>query len=195
MSTSSRRACLPVRRPRRRPHRRLPPPHLPPRGPAVGRLWWAGQRVADLARGFVDTFLRDNRFLPPVLALLALFVFAWVLAGVFLGGTDEQKPVAHRSEIAQADGAGGSDPAAPEIDNPNVDSYAAYRSKDPFREIIAKDTTVPEGTASVPAEQPTGAAETNGGRRGNGGNKRGGGSGREGFARRQGGTPGPHPEK
>ena len=143
----------------------------------MGRLRWAGQRVADLARGFVDTFLRDNRFLPPVLALLALFVFAWVLAGVFLGGTDEQKPVAHRSEIAQADGAGGSDPAAPEVDNPNVDSYAAYRSKDPFRQIMAEGTTTPEGTtattpeqtASAPPEQTTGAGRTNGGRRGGGG--------------------------
>src|SRR5919107_6338257 len=167
-STSSRRACLPVLRPRRRPLRRLPPRPLPPRGLLVDRLRWAGRRVVDLGRGIVDTFLRDNRVLPPVLALLALFVFAWVLAGVFLGGTDEQKPVAHRSEIAQADGAGGSDPAAPEVDNPNVDSYAAYRSKDPFREIIAEGTTTLEGTALVPAEQTTGTGGTNGGRRGGG---------------------------
>ena len=129
----------------------------------MGRLRWAGRRVADVARGFVDTFLRDNRLLPPVLALLALFVFAWVLAGVFLGGTDEQKPVAHRSEIAQADGAGGSDPAAPEIDNPNVDSYAAYRSKDPFRRILVFARTTPEGTASTPAGTTTRGAGPSGG--------------------------------
>ena len=110
-------------------------------------------------KGLVDTFLRDNRLLPPVLALLALFVFAWVLAGVFLGGTDDQKPVAHRSEIAQADGAGSSDPAAPEVDNPNVDSYAAYRSKDPFRQIIAEGTTTPEGTASLPRNRPRAQGE------------------------------------
>jgi hypothetical protein len=134
----------------------------------VASLRWVGRRVADLGRGLVDTFLRDNRLLPPVLALLALFVFAWVLAGVFLGGTGEQKPVAHRSEIAQANGAGGSDPAAPEVDNPNVDSYAAYRSKDPFREIIAVAATTPEGTASAPAEQTTGTGGANGGRRGDG---------------------------
>jgi hypothetical protein len=124
--------------------------------------------VADLARGLVDTFLRDNRVLPPVLALLALFVFAWVLAGVFVGRTDQQKPVAHRSEIAQAVGAGGSDPAAPQVDNPNVDSYAAYRSKDPFRQIMAEGTTTLEGTASVPAEQTTGTGGADGGRRGGG---------------------------
>ncbi|HKH36748.1 MAG TPA: hypothetical protein VKA82_06180 [Rubrobacter sp.] len=134
----------------------------------MASLRWLGHRVADLARGFVDTFLRDNRLLPPVLALLALFVFAWVLAGVFLGGTDNQKPVAHRSEIAQANGAGSTDPAAPEVDNPNVDSYAAYRSKDPFRQIMAEGTTTPEGTASAPAEQTTGTGAADGGRRGNG---------------------------
>jgi Bacterial TSP3 repeat len=140
----------------------------------VDRLRWIGRRLVDLGRGIVDTFLRDNRVLPPVLALLALFVFAWVLAGVFLGGTDDQKPVAHRSEIAQADGAGGSDPAAPEVDNPNVDSYAAYRSKDPFRQIVAEGTTTlegtvattSEGTVSAPAEQTTGTGGANGGRRG-----------------------------
>jgi hypothetical protein len=138
--------------------------------------------VVDLGRGFVDTFLRDNRLLPPLLALLALFVFAWVLAGVFLGGTDDQKPVAHRSEIAQANGAGGSDPAAPEIDNPNVDSYAAYRSKDPFRQIIAEVATTQEVTASAPAEQTTtGSGRPNGGRSTNGGNRRAGDSDRDGL--------------
>jgi hypothetical protein len=138
----------------------------------VDRLRWVGRRVVDLGRGIVDTFLRDNRVLPPVLALLALIVFAWVLAGVFLGGTDEQKPVAHRSEIAQADGAGGSDPAAPQVDNPNVDSYAAYRSKDPFRQIMAEGTTTPEGTASAPPEPTTGSGGQNGDRPSNGGNRR-----------------------
>ena len=134
----------------------------------MDRLRGVGYRVADLARGFVDTFLRGNRLLPPVLALLALFVFAWVLAGVFVGRAHHQKPVAHRSEIAQTDGAGGSNPAAPEVANPDVDTYRAYRSKDPFREIIAAATTTQEGTSSAPAEQTTGSGGPNGGRRGNG---------------------------
>ena len=139
----------------------------------VARLRWVGLRVADLGRGIADTLLRDNRILPPVLALLALFVFAWVLAGVFLGGSDDQKPVAHRSEIAQANGEAGSDPAAPAIDNPNVDSYAAYRSKDPFRQIFAIDQTTPEGTVSPPPEQTTtGPGGPNGDGPANGGNRR-----------------------
>jgi hypothetical protein len=134
----------------------------------VASLRWAGRRVADLGRALVDTFLRDNRLLPPVLALLALFVFAWVVAGVFVGRSDDQEPVAHRSEIAQTDDAGESDPPAPEIDNPNVDSYAAYRSKDPFRQVIAFAETTQEGTASAPAERTTGAGGANGGRGGGG---------------------------
>jgi thrombospondin type 3 repeat protein len=142
----------------------------------VASRQWVGHRVGDLARAFVDTFLRDNRLLPPVLALLALFVFAWVLAGVFVGRTNDQKPVANRSEIAQADDPGGSNPAAPEVDNPNVDSYAAYRSKDPFRQIMAEGTTTPEGTtpegtATVPEQPTTGAEGTSGGRRGDGGDE------------------------
>jgi hypothetical protein len=121
----------------------------------VASLRGIGRRVADLGRGFVDTFLRDNKLLPPILALLALFVFAWVLAGAFVGGTGDQKSVAHRSELAQADGGGGSNPPAPQVENRNVNSYAAYRSKDPFREIIAEASTTPEGTPSVPTEQTT----------------------------------------
>ena len=118
----------------------------------MASLRWVGRRVADLGRAFVDTFLRDNKLLPPILAVLALFVFAWVLAGVFVGGTDDQKPVAHRAELAQAESEAAADPPAPEIDNPNVDSYAAYRSKDPFRQVLAADRTTAEGAVSAPAE-------------------------------------------
>src|SRR5687768_5978184 len=93
MSTSSRRACLLVLRRQHRSLRRRLLRHRPPRRPVVDRSRWVGRRVVELGRGFVDTSLRENKLLPPVLALLALFVFAWVLAGVFLGGTDDQKPV------------------------------------------------------------------------------------------------------
>ena len=118
----------------------------------MASLRWLGRRAADFGSGIVDTFLRDNRLLPPILALLALFVFAWVLAGVFIGRTDDQKPVAHRAEFAQADVGADSDPAAPEVDNPNVDSYAAYRSKDPFRQILPVNRTIPEGRTAAPPE-------------------------------------------
>ena len=144
----------------------------------MASLRWAGRRVADLGSALVDTFLRDNRLLPPVLALLALFVFAWVVAGVFVGRSDDQEPVAHRSEIAQTDDAGESDPPAPEIDNPNVDSYAAYRSKDPFRQILVFARTTPEETT-------TGGGGTRDGRPGDGGNGRAADTDRDGLPDRK----------
>jgi len=136
-----------------------------------------GRRVADLGSTLVDTFLRDNKLLPPILALLALFVFAWVLAGAFIGGSEEQKPVAHRSELAQADDEGGSDPPAPEVENRDVDSYAAYRSKDPFRRVLVFARTTPEGTtpevttAAPTEETTTGPGKPKGGGPAKGGNR------------------------
>jgi hypothetical protein len=145
----------------------------------VASVRWVGRRVADLGSSLADTFVRDNRLLPPILALLALFVFAWVLAGVFIGGPDEQKPVAHRSEVAQVDGDAGSDPAAPEVDNPNVDSYAAFRSKDPFRQVLVFARTTPEVTDSAPGGQ------ANGGRPAGAGNRREADSDRDGLPDRK----------
>lgn len=99
----------------------------------------------------MDTFVRNNRVLPPVLALLALFVFAWILAGAYIDSTG-QKPVAHRADLAQSDGGPGPQPS-PEIENRDVDSYAAYRSKDPFRQLLAPPKTTPEQTAPESTEQ------------------------------------------
>jgi hypothetical protein len=133
-----------------------------------------GSRAGDFGRSVVDTFFRDNRLLPPILALVTLFVFAWVLAGVFVGGTGDQKPVSHSSEFAQADDAADSDPAAPEVDNPNVDSYAAFRSKDPFRQVLVFSRTTPEGTPSTTPEEVTTAGGGGGGRPAGGGRARAG---------------------
>lgn len=112
------------------------------------RLRWIGRRLADLGTGFVDAFLRDNKVLPPVLAVLALFVVAWILAGVFMGDPP-QKPVAHRADLAQSNGAPGPTPPDPGVENRDVDSYAAYRSKDPFREILSPEKTSLEGTTEL----------------------------------------------
>lgn len=118
------------------------------------------QRLAGIGSGLFDTFLRNNRVLPSVLALLALFVFAWVLAGTFIDATGQER-VAHRADLAQSNAAPGSDPAAPEIENRDVDSYAAYRSKDPFRQIVApaestSDQTTPETTEQTAPEDTSG---------------------------------------
>lgn len=119
------------------------------------RLRWIGNRLADIGKGLVDAFLRDNKVLPPVLAVVGLFVVAWILAGVFMGGPD-QSPVAHKADLAQSNDAPGPEPAAPGVENRDVDSFSAYRSKDPFRELLAPEETNLESTTeqTTPDDRP-----------------------------------------
>jgi hypothetical protein len=127
------------------------------------------RRLAALGSGFVDAFLRENRVIPPVLALLALLVFAWIVAGIFVGGPDEERQALNEANLAQSEDAPGSDPLAPEQENRNVESYAAYQSKDPFRQLLslAGETTAAT-TAPVTTPEVT-AGETTGGGGGGGG--------------------------
>ena len=128
------------------------------------------RRLAGLWSGLVDTFLRDNKVIPAVLALLALFVFAWVVAGIFLDAPEE--PVSNQTNVAQQEDAGGSEPLAPNIENRDVESYAAYQSKDPFRQLLA-----PAETTEATSPEDTGFEETTGGPGGGRGPGAGGGAG------------------
>jgi hypothetical protein len=132
-------------------------------------LFGLTRRLAAFGSGFVDTFLRDNRVIPLVLALLALFVFAWIVAGAFLDGPEEES-VSNRAEVAQSQNPGPSDSPSPEVENRNVDSYAAYQFKDPFRQLVGA------------AESTTGFEDTTGGggTPGQGGGRNGGSDGRTG---------------
>lgn len=116
-------------------------------------------------RRFVDVFLRDNKVLPPVLALLALVVFAWVVAGVFFGGSDGER-VSNQANVAQSQNVPGEDPVAPEAENRDVDSYAAYRNKDPFRQLLAPaegTSAQPSGESTQPPDEDTGGTSDAGG--------------------------------
>jgi len=120
-----------------------------------------GRGLAAVGSGFVNTFLRDNRVVPPVLALLALLVFAWVVAGIFVGGPEEERQTSNEANFAQSEEAPGSDPLAPGVENRNVESYAAYQSKDPFRQLLAPAgettaATTPETTTEDTLGEPTG---------------------------------------
>ena len=137
-------------------------------------------RISALWRNLFDALVRDNKVLPPVLALLALLLFAWVVAGAFLGGPEDEEASSGRAELVQStdpDAAAGAD--APEVEDRDADSYAAYRNKDPFRQLLASASeTTGEGTtgaapddgattpASVPPEDTTG---TDGGQGAGGG--------------------------
>ena len=126
------------------------------------RLRLFGRRMADLGTDLVDAFVRDNRVLPPVLAVLALFIIAWILAGAFMGEPD-QETVAHRADLAQSDLAqsdlaqsdgGESTVIPPGVENRDVNSYAAYRSKDPFRELLAPEETNTDQPAAATRKGP-----------------------------------------
>jgi hypothetical protein len=119
-------------------------------------------------------FLRDNKVIPVVLALLALLVVAWIIAGAFLGGPDEEQ-VSNRAEVAQTRDPAFADPPAPEVENRDADSYAAYQFKDPFRQLVAPAETT---TAMTPTPTPTGPPADGGrGGAGAGGNGDAGGGG------------------
>jgi len=117
-----------------------------------------GSRLADLATTLLDALVRDNRVLPPVLAVLGLFIIAWILAGAFMGEPN-QEPVAHKADLAQSNNGqsngsqpnGGRSDAVPRgVENRDVNSYAAYRSKDPFRDIFPPEETTTEAPAPTP---------------------------------------------
>jgi hypothetical protein len=133
------------------------------------RLRLFGRRTADLGSTLVDAFVRDNRVLPPVLAVLALFIIAWILAGAFMGAPD-QETVAHKADLAQSDLAqsdgieSGADPA-PGVENRDVNSYSAYRSKDPFRELVAPEETTTGQPPATAAPETTTPGTTTGPRR------------------------------
>jgi hypothetical protein len=137
------------------------------------------RRLAGLWSAIVDTFLRDNKVIPAVLALLALFVFAWVVAGIFLNTPEE--PVSNQTTFAQQEDAGGSEPLAPVIENRDVESYAAYQSKDPFRQLLAPaettEATSPEDTGFEETTSTPGGGGGAGGGAGGAGGAGGGGGG------------------
>lgn len=139
-----------------------------------GSLFDLERRVSAVGSSFVDMFLRDNKVIPVVLALLALLVFAWIMAGAFLGGPDEEQ-VSNRAEVAQTRDPAFADPPAPEVENRDADSYAAYQFKDPFRQLVAPAETT---TATTPTTTPTGPPAHGGrGGAGAGGNGDAGGGG------------------
>ena len=59
-------------------------------------------RISTLWRGFFDALVRDNKVLPPVLALLALLLFAWVAAGLFMAGPEDEGVSSGNAELVQS---------------------------------------------------------------------------------------------
>jgi len=91
-----------------------------------------------------DGLLRDNKVVPAVLGVLALLIFAWLVAGTLLGGSgDEEQQASNQASLAPGDDSdgGSSETPAPEVENRDSDaSYGGYDEgpKDPFRQIVPK---------------------------------------------------------
>lgn len=132
------------------------------------------RRLAAVGSRFVDTFIRENKVIPPVLALLALLVFAWIVAGLFVGSPGDE-PASNRADLVQSEDPAPQDPPAPEVENRDADSYAAYQNKDPFRELLAPAEAA-EGTTGEDTSGEDTTAEPGGGGAGGGGGGAGGGA-------------------
>jgi hypothetical protein len=105
--------------------------------PAEGRS--SGGRLATISGRIRDDLLRDNKVVPAVFGLLALLLFAWLVAGALMEGPDEEE-ASNQSSLAQGQDSesGSQETPAPGAENRDTDSYSAFESKDPFRSLVSK---------------------------------------------------------
>ncbi|MDP8952461.1 MAG: hypothetical protein M3N18_09515 [Actinomycetota bacterium] len=105
------------------------------------------RRAAAIAARIREGLLRDNKVVPPVLAVLAvlaILIFAWLAAGVLVGepGEKEEQRASNQASLGQRSeedlDLGQPETPAPEAENRDADSFAAFEPKDPFRELIPK---------------------------------------------------------
>ncbi len=93
-----------------------------------------------------DGLLRDNKVVPAVLGVLALLIFAWLVAGAImgsLGGEEEEQQASNQASLAQGNDSdsGNTETPAPAVENRDSDaSYAGFDCpKDPFRGDLFSD--------------------------------------------------------
>ena len=117
-----------------------------------------------------------------LLGVAILLLATYLLFGVVLRGTDDEPTTANQPTVAEEPGATrGStaledpqtvDPAAPEVENRDADAYAAYESKDPFRQLLeSAEVDTGGSTTGTTSGTTTGddSGEEGGGTTGNGG--------------------------
>ncbi len=105
----------------------------------------SGRSVSAVISRVRDGLLRDNKVVPAVLGVLALLIFAWLVAGALIGGPgdDEEQQASNQASLAQGDDSDSGDTETPAPGVENRDSDASYGGfdegpKDPFRQIIPK---------------------------------------------------------
>ncbi|QIN83033.1 hypothetical protein GBA63_10505 [Rubrobacter tropicus] len=116
-------------------------------------------RLRELWGTFFDAFVRENRVLPPVIALFAILLFAWVVAGVFVDESGDNNSTGD-ADLVQSREPSGDTPVAPQAEDRDADSYAAYRNKDPFRRLFAPAESTTDDTSQENTTDQTGTGET-----------------------------------
>jgi hypothetical protein len=105
---------------------------------------FSGRSVSAVFARVRDGLLRDNKVVPAVLGVLALLIFAWIIAGALIGGPgDEEQQASNQASLAQGAGSesGETETPAPGVENRDSDaSYGGFDEgpKDPFRQLIPK---------------------------------------------------------
>ena len=136
------------------------------------------RRLREMLEARANSSTIASRVFPAVLAVAALLIFVWVLTGALSGGSGSEQ-AANRSSLAQAPGdsqnssssqnsgaSGGAEAPVPQSENKNVDSYAAYTSKDPFRQLVKPaggDTSGSGGTSGGGSTNSGSGSGTGGG--------------------------------
>jgi hypothetical protein len=100
----------------------------------------SGYHLAEIGDRIRDGLLRENKVVPAALGFLALLIFAWLVASALIGGPGEEERASSQASLAQEEDSGSGSPEtpAPGVENRDTDSYSAFESKDPFRNIIAE---------------------------------------------------------
>jgi hypothetical protein len=105
----------------------------------------SGRSVSAVISRIRDGLLRDNKVVPAVLGVLALLIFAWLVAGALIGGPgdEEEQQASNQASLAQGEDSdsGEAETPAPGVENRDSDaSYGGFDEgpKDPFRQLIPK---------------------------------------------------------
>lgn len=102
----------------------------------------SGREVSALFAHVRDGLLRDNKVVPAVLGVLALLIFAWLVAGALISGPgNEEQQASNQTSLAQGgdSDSGETETPAPGVENRDSDaSYGGFDEgpKDPFRQVI-----------------------------------------------------------
>jgi hypothetical protein len=141
----------------------------------------SGRSVSAVIARVRDGLLRDNKVIPAVLGILALLIFAWLVAGALIGGPgDEKQQASNQASLAQGDDSDSRDAETPAPGVENRDSDASYGGydegpKDPFRQLIPKAGEAEDGGGQDDRDDDGGSDEddresggSSGGRSGNG---------------------------